>query len=170
MYAGGRPSWSDSEEEDEAAQVPVPLFKLLRQSPPNAASQTSTCTGLGQCTTSESVSSTATKVKHRLGGRSDEAASGSNNKADKEQAQAVSSSKDGASRKEGVTEAGGMQAQAGQSGGVSCTRSGTVQGHHRSKDPLRWFGVLVPPPLRSAQAQFNQGGWLGGMPGHIRPA
>lgn len=23
-----------------------------------------------------------------------------------------------------------------------------------SRDPIRWFGVLVPPPLRSAQSKF----------------
>ncbi|KAJ3042983.1 hypothetical protein HDV00_006290 [Rhizophlyctis rosea] len=27
-----------------------------------------------------------------------------------------------------------------------------------AKDPLNWFGVLVPTHLRSAQAEFNQGG------------
>lgn len=26
---------------------------------------------------------------------------------------------------------------------------------HKSRDPLRWFGVLVPQPLRTAQASFT---------------
>lgn len=33
----------------------------------------------------------------------------------------------------------------------------SVNGDNKQKDPLRWFGVLVPPSLRTAQAQFTSG-------------
>lgn len=29
------------------------------------------------------------------------------------------------------------------------------------RDPLKWFGVLVPPPLRSSQKHFQNGGFRG---------
>lgn len=33
----------------------------------------------------------------------------------------------------------------------------TLKPHNSAKDPLKWFGVLVPPSLRTAQKNFKEG-------------
>ncbi|KAI9819154.1 MAG: hypothetical protein M1827_007310 [Pycnora praestabilis] len=40
--------------------------------------------------------------------------------------------------------------------GVVKEKSEKAPASHLSQDPLRWFGILVPPSLRSAQADFNE--------------
>lgn len=31
------------------------------------------------------------------------------------------------------------------------------ENHNPQQDPLKWFGILVPQPLRQAQSSFKQG-------------
>lgn len=53
--------------------------------------------------------------------------------------------------------------QDSQSSGEGAGQQGSSK---HSKDPLRWFGVLVPPSLRTAQTDFQtgrSGGFVGAM-------
>ena len=38
--------------------------------------------------------------------------------------------------------------------GVTAVEDSSSSHEHRANDPLRWFGILVPPPLRAAQKSF----------------
>ena len=40
--------------------------------------------------------------------------------------------------------------------GVTAVEDSSSSHEDRANDPLRWFGILVPPPLRAAQKSFAQ--------------
>jgi hypothetical protein len=55
------------------------------------------------------------------------------------------------------TDNGKSKSEPAQAAGDKNDSKSSFSGEDGLRDPLRWFGVLVPPPLRSAQGKFQKG-------------
>lgn len=140
----GQPSWSDSEDDaGEEGPVPVPLFKLLSLTHFKSDDSSGSQAGPDSSVESDSAS-TLQQGTDRPGTHSictSKAAPHTVNPGNVQARQGASELQAGIRQKRGVTTSDHLHQ--------------SVNGDNKQKDPLRWFGVLVPPSLRTAQAQFT---------------